>query len=50
MPGAREAIEQKSWAEADVEIGRIAAAVQRETELVNRATDVLEKKQPKIQP
>jgi N-acetylated-alpha-linked acidic dipeptidase len=44
MPGAREAIEQKSWSEADVEIGRIAAAVQREAELVNRASDVLSRK------
>ena len=44
MPGVREAIEQKSWAEADVEIVRVAAAVQREAALVNRASDVLEKK------
>ncbi len=49
MPGAREAIEQKSWAEADVEIGRVANAVQREADLVNRASDILEKK-PRVQP
>jgi N-acetylated-alpha-linked acidic dipeptidase len=44
VPGVREAIEQKAWAEADVEIGRVAAAVQREADLVNRASDVLAKK------
>ena len=44
VPGVREAIEQRAWAEADVEIGRVAAAVQREAELVSRASDVLEKK------
>jgi N-acetylated-alpha-linked acidic dipeptidase len=49
MPGVREAIEQKSWAEADGEIVRVAAAVQREADLVNRASDVLEKK-PRVQP
>ena len=49
MPGAREAIEQKSWAEADVELGRVANAVQREADLVNRASDILEKK-PRVQP
>jgi N-acetylated-alpha-linked acidic dipeptidase len=49
VPGVREAIEQKSWAEADVEIGRVAAAVQREADLVNRASEVLSKK-PGIQP
>lgn len=49
MPGVREAIEQKDWAGADNEIGRVAAAVQREADLVNRASDVLEKK-PGVQP
>ena len=49
MPGAREAIEQKSWVEADVEIGRVASAVQREADLVNRATEVLERK-GRVQP
>ena len=44
VPGVREAIEQKDWAEADVEIGRVAAAVQREADLVNRASDVLSRK------
>jgi N-acetylated-alpha-linked acidic dipeptidase len=49
MPGVREAIEQKDWSGAETEIGRVAAAVQREADLVNRASDVLEKK-PRIQP
>ena len=49
MPGAREAIEQKSWAEADVEIGRIAVAVTREAKLVDRASDVIEAK-GRVQP
>jgi N-acetylated-alpha-linked acidic dipeptidase len=44
MPGVREAIEQQSWAEADAQIGKVAAAVQREAALVNRASDVLEKR------
>ncbi|MFI5231386.1 MAG: transferrin receptor-like dimerization domain-containing protein [Gemmatimonadales bacterium] len=44
MPGVREAIEQGDWAAADVQIGRVAAAVDREAALVNRASDVLEKK------
>jgi N-acetylated-alpha-linked acidic dipeptidase len=44
MPGVREAIEQQDWAAADVQIGRVAAAVDREAALVSRASDVLEKK------
>jgi N-acetylated-alpha-linked acidic dipeptidase len=44
MPGVREAIEQKQWKDADVQIVRIASALDRETELVNRAADVLERK------
>jgi len=31
MPGVREAIEQKAYAEADVEITRVARALERET-------------------
>jgi N-acetylated-alpha-linked acidic dipeptidase len=49
MPGVREAIEQKDWTGADTEIGRVAAAVQREADLVNRAADVLDKK-ARVQP
>ena len=44
VPGVREAIEQRDWSGADTEIGRVAAAVVREANLVNRAADVLEKK------
>lgn len=43
MPGAREAIELKQWKDADAEIVRIATALDREAELVNRAADVLER-------
>ncbi len=49
MPGAREAIEQKSWAEADTELARIALAVTREAKLVDRASDVIEGK-GRVQP
>ena len=42
MPGAREAIEQHNWKEADAEIGRIAAALQREADLIDRATALIE--------
>jgi len=41
MPGAREAIEQKQWADAEREISRIADALLREAELITRAADVL---------
>jgi N-acetylated-alpha-linked acidic dipeptidase len=43
MPGVREAIEQKDWKQADAEILRIAAALARETELVRRAAELLER-------
>lgn len=43
MPGAREAIEQKDWKLADVEIARIGAALLREADLVTRASVVLER-------
>ena len=43
MPGVREAIEQKDWKQADAEILRIAAALTRETELVARAAELLER-------
>ena len=45
MPGAREAIEQKAWIEAESQLLLIAAAVQREAALVHRAADVLQRKQ-----
>jgi len=43
MPGVREAIEQKDWKLADVEIARIAGALMREHELITRATELLER-------
>jgi N-acetylated-alpha-linked acidic dipeptidase len=44
MPGVREAIEQKDWKQADTEIGRLAAALDRETALILRAAALLERK------
>jgi len=44
MPGAREAMEQKNWVEADREIAKIAAALEREAELIARAAALMEKK------
>ena len=41
MAGAREAIEQGQWADANGEIKRIAAALDAEAALVNRAADAL---------
>ena len=43
MPGAREAIEQKAWAEAERETARIAAALDREARLVDAAAADLER-------
>ena len=37
IPGVREAIEQKQYAEAEAEITRVAAAIQREAALVDEA-------------
>ena len=42
MPGVREAIEQKDFAEAEREIVRVADALARETELINGLTRTLE--------
>jgi len=42
VPGVREAIEQKQFADAEAEIARAAAAVQREADLVNAAAADLE--------
>ncbi len=44
MPGAREAIEQKDWKQADAELGRIAAALAREIGLISRAAALLERR------
>jgi N-acetylated-alpha-linked acidic dipeptidase len=43
MPGVREAIEQKQYAEAESEIGRVVAALDRETALVDSVAADLEK-------
>jgi N-acetylated-alpha-linked acidic dipeptidase len=42
LPGPREAIEQKQWDEAEREIVRVAAALQREATLVDEAAADLE--------
>ena len=49
MPGVREAIEQKNWQQADAEIVRTAAALLRETALISRAAELLERR-PDIRP
>jgi N-acetylated-alpha-linked acidic dipeptidase len=43
MPGVREAIEQKDWALADEQIGKLSAALLREADLVARAAQLLER-------
>jgi N-acetylated-alpha-linked acidic dipeptidase len=43
MPGVREAIEQKTYVEADTEIGRIARALDREKTLLDAAAADLER-------
>jgi N-acetylated-alpha-linked acidic dipeptidase len=43
MPGVREGIEEKHYAEAEAEAVRIARAVDRETGLINAASDLLER-------
>jgi N-acetylated-alpha-linked acidic dipeptidase len=43
MPAAREAIEQKQWAEAEREMARIAAALESASGLLNRISERLEK-------
>jgi N-acetylated-alpha-linked acidic dipeptidase len=46
LPGVREAIEQKKWAEADAEIARVAAVLDGETALINEAVGELERPRP----
>ena len=41
IPGVREAIEQKRWAEADEQIKRTATALEHEVELLKEATKLL---------
>ena len=44
IPGVREAIEQKQWAEADVQIQRVSAALEHEADLLQQATKLLPEK------
>jgi N-acetylated-alpha-linked acidic dipeptidase len=41
LPAARETIEQKQWKEADVQIARTAAAIEREATMLKSATQTL---------
>ena len=41
IPGVREAIEQKKWSEADEQIKRAAAAIEKEADLLKRAEGLL---------
>jgi N-acetylated-alpha-linked acidic dipeptidase len=43
LPGAREAIEQKEWKDAEREITRVAGVLQAEAQLINAATNELRK-------
>jgi N-acetylated-alpha-linked acidic dipeptidase len=43
LPGVREAIEQKSYAEAETEVVRVAKALDRETALLDQASAELER-------
>jgi N-acetylated-alpha-linked acidic dipeptidase len=42
MPGVREALEQKNYAEAEREIVRVAEALTREAQLIDGLTQALE--------
>jgi N-acetylated-alpha-linked acidic dipeptidase len=42
LPGVREAIEQKQWAEANSEIARVATVLDGEAALINAAAGELE--------
>jgi N-acetylated-alpha-linked acidic dipeptidase len=44
VPGVREAIEQKHWAEANAEIVRVANVLKAEMELINTAADLLDRR------
>ena len=43
LPGAREAIEQKKWQEAEHEIARVASVLQAEAQLIDAAAEELKK-------
>ena len=42
LPGVREAIEQEDWKLADEQMGKLAAALLRESELIGKAAQLLE--------
>ncbi|HEX4068319.1 MAG TPA: transferrin receptor-like dimerization domain-containing protein [Acidobacteriaceae bacterium] len=44
IPGVREAIEQKDWSEADVQMGRVSAALEHEADLLKQAAKQLPEK------
>ena len=44
MPGAREAIDSHDWGMANVQLTRIAGALDKEAALIHKAANVLEKK------
>lgn len=41
VPGVREAIEQKKWSEADEQIKRAAAAIEKEVDLLKQAKNLM---------
>jgi N-acetylated-alpha-linked acidic dipeptidase len=47
MPGVREAIEQKRWAEAETEIARVGRVLEAETDLIERAARELQNSRTK---
>ena len=44
LPGIREAIEEKDWAGADREMGRIAAALNATAQYITTIADLLERR------
>jgi len=46
MPGIREAIEEKRYADVDPEVAKIARVLQSEAELIDRAAAELEQSRP----
>jgi hypothetical protein len=43
VPGVREAIEQRDWKLAETEIVRVADALMREHEIIQQASELLER-------
>jgi N-acetylated-alpha-linked acidic dipeptidase len=46
LPGVREAIEQKNWAEGDAQIGAVGKALAAMADVINRAAEQLERVAP----